>query len=221
LHKLKQSFPPLQPAAGHYTGRIVKRRLAILGLCLVAIFCVGMLLGLFLPRLMGVSSSSKPYNTAVLLKEVQTLSQLVTVKYVMEKVVIQEDPSEIMFRRLLWDNTRIILVAHGIVKAGVDLSKIQPGDLQINGRKVKIVLPRAQITDSYLDEQQTQVIEHNTSFLRDFNKQLESSARQNALDDIRRAARTSGILKDADERARAQLTSLFHQLGFEAEIVSK
>jgi hypothetical protein len=180
-----------------------------------------MLLGLFLPRLMGVSSSSKPYNTAVLLKEVQTLSQLVTVKYVMEKVVIQEDPSEIMFRRLLWDNTRIILVAHGIVKAGVDFSKLQPGDLQISGRKVKIVLPRAQITDSYLDEQQTQVIEHNTSFLRDFNKQLESSARQNALDDIRRAARTSGILKDADERARAQLTSLFHQLGFEAEIVSK
>ena len=34
-------------------------------------------------------------------------------------------------------------------------------------------------------------------------------------EDIRRAARNGGILKDADERARAQLTSFFRQMGFE------
>jgi hypothetical protein len=48
-----------------------------------------------------------------------------------------------------------------------------------------------------------------------FDKDLEQAARQNAVADIRRAARTAGILKDADERAAAQLRSLFLQMGFE------
>jgi len=103
----------------------------------------------------------------------------------------------------------------------VDFSKLQPGDLRISGKRVSLTLPPPQITDSYLDEKQTQVIERNTSFLRDFNKDLEQTARQNAIDDIRRAARNSGILKDAEDRARVQLTALFGQLGYEVEIKTR
>jgi hypothetical protein len=66
-----------------------------------------------------------------------------------------------------------------------------------------------------LDDANTRVIEHNTGFLRSFNKDLEQTTRQNAIDDIRRAARSSGILKDAEEKAQAQLTNLGRQLGFE------
>jgi hypothetical protein len=139
----------------------------------------------------------------------------------MEKVVILEDPPQNPLRQLLPDETRVILIAHGIVKAGVDLSQLKPGDLQISDKKVKIALPPPQITDAYLDEKQTKIIERNTSFLRDFNKDLEQSARQTAIDDIRRAARTSGILKDADERARAQLQKLFKDLDFAVEFTSK
>jgi hypothetical protein len=51
--------------------------------------------------------------------------------------------------------------------------------------------------------------------LRDFNKDLEQAARLNAISDITRAARAGGILKDADDRARLQVSNLFKQLGFE------
>ena len=95
--------------------------------------------------------------------------------------------------------------------------KMKPEDLRLSGKQVTMALPRAQITDAYLDERETKIIEHNTSFLRDFNKDLEQTARLNAVEDIRRAARTSGILKDADDRARAQLKYFFSQLGFEVE----
>ena len=103
------------------------------------------------------------------------------------------------------------------MKAGVDLGRLKSGDLKLSGKTIEITLPHAQITDAYLDESQTKVIERNTSFLRDFNKDLEQNARQTAVDDIRRAAKNSGILKDADERARAQLKLLFEELGFEVE----
>jgi len=184
-------------------------------LLILAALGAGLVLGLCLPRWIGFGSSPRVYPTATVLRQVQTLSQLVTVKYVMEKVEILEDPSTNPLRQMLPDNTRVILVAHGIVKAGVDLSQLKPGDLSISGKRVEIRLPPGQITDAYLDEKQTQVIEHTTGFLRSFNKDLEQNTRQNALDGIRRAARNSGILKDAKERAESQLSNLFQNLGYE------
>src|SRR5438046_2269154 len=147
---------------------MLKNRLAMLALFLAAIFGLGLLFGLLLPRF-GRPPAPTVYNTATLLLQVQSLAQLVTVKYVMEKVVILEDPPQNPVRRLLPDETRVVLVAHGIVKAGVDLSKMKPEDLRVFGKKILVALPPAQITDAYLDEKQTQVVEHNTSFMRDFN----------------------------------------------------
>ena len=107
----------------------MKQRLAIIFLVLAVIFTIGLVIGVLLPRLAGLGvARGRVYNTSTILQQVQTLSELVTVKYVMEKVVIQEDPPQNSIRRLLPDDTRVILVAHGIVKAGVDLSKMQPGD---------------------------------------------------------------------------------------------
>lgn len=199
----------------------MKKRLAILVLIVAVIFTIGLVIGVLLPRLAGIGRSrAQSYNTATILQQVQTLSELVTVKYVMEKVVIEEDPPQNTIRRLLPDDTRVILIAHGIVKAGVDLGKMKPEDLRLSGKQVILTLPKPQITDAYLDEKQTKVVEHNTSFLRDFNKDLEQTARLNAIEDIRRAARSSGILKDADDRARAQLKYFFQQLGFDVEFKS-
>jgi hypothetical protein len=198
-----------------------KRRVALALVLLAAMLGCFALVGVICLRFLTSRGNPTVYNTATLLKQVQTLSQLVTVKYVIEKVEILEDKSQNPIRQMLPDDTRVILIAHGIVKAGIDFGRLKPGDLQLEGKKVKLVLPPPQITDAYLDDRETKVIERTTSFLRDYNKDLEQTARQNAIDDIRRSARTSGILKDADERARAQLKSFFEQLGLELEIAPK
>ena len=183
------------------------RTLAVV-ILIAVIFIGGLFLGFRLPAWLGLSGGLKVYSTATLLQQVQTLSQLVTVKYVIEKVVLLEDVK-------WYGDNRVLLLAHGIVKAGVDLSRLQPGDLEVSGQRVVIRLSPAQITDVYLDDAETRIIERETGFLRAFDKNLEQTARQTAVDDIRRAARRSGILKDAEDRARDQLTGLFRQLGFE------
>jgi hypothetical protein len=188
-----------------------KQRVVVVGLLLAIAF--GVSLGFTIVLLRGLFSSSggKTYNTAAILQQVQTLSQLVTVKYVIEKVEVLDD--------VRWNSSlgesRVLLIAHGVVKAGLDLSQIQPQDLQVSNKQITIKLPLAQITDAYLDEKETRVVERTTGLLRRFDKDLESTARQNAVDDIRRAARSGGILKDAEDRARAQLSGLFKQLGYE------
>lgn len=184
-----------------------KRRVILVVLALAIMFGVGIFLGVLLPRVLGLGSS-RMYNTATLLRQVQTLSQLVTVQYVMEKVVVAED--------VKWfGENRVLMVAHGIVKAGIDLSRLEPGDLKVSGKAIVIKLPPPQITDTYLDDKETRIIERSTGLLRAFDKDLEQSVRQNAVADINRAARNGGILKDAETRARAQLTNLFRQMGFE------
>ncbi len=147
-------------------------------------------------------------NTETVVEQIQTLSDLVTVKYVLEKVVVLEDAK-------WYGENRVLLLAHGIVKAGIVLQRLKPEDVTIAGKKITIHLPPPQITDAYLDDQQTRVIDHTTGLLRSFDKDLEQTARANAVDDIRRAARLNGILKDADERAQLELALFLRQAGFE------
>lgn len=179
----------------------------ILGLLLAIAAGTGVIVGFVLPRLQLVRSAPAVLNTAAVLKQVQGLSQLVTVKYVIEKVVILEDVK-------WYGESRVLLVAHGVVKAGVDLQGLRPGDLTVTGQRVEVALPPPAMFDVYLDDTRTQVIEHRTGGLRTFDKDLQQDARRQAIDDIRRAARQSGIVEDAMERARQQLRALLLQLGF-------
>ena len=187
----------------------------ILMLLAVIIFVAGIYLGATLLRFVGAGSSPKVYSTPAILQQVQTLSQLVTVKYVMEKVEVLEMPSNNLLGQAIGSKNRVLLIAHGIVKAGMDFSRLKPEDVKISGKKISIQLPPVQITDAYLDDQQTKVVDRETGLLAPSDKDLEQTARQNAIEDIQRAARQSGILNDASERAVAQLKCLFQQLGFE------
>ncbi len=150
-------------------------------------------------------------DTPTVIQQVQSLSELVTVKYVMEKVVVLEDVK-------WYGESRVLLLAHGVVNAGVDLKRLQPSDVSISGKTISLRLPPPQITDAYLDDKASQVIDHSTGMLRSFDKDLEQTARQNAVDDIARAARRGGILDDADRRARAELETFLKRAGFESVV---
>ncbi len=173
----------------------------------ILLFVVGLLFGLVLPKLVKTASAPTIANTAAILQQVQTLSQLVSVKYVLEKLVVLEDAK-------WYGENRVTLVAHGVVKAGINLALLKPGDIVAEGSKITIALPPPGITDVYLDDHRTQVLERNTGLLRFFDKDLEQNARRQAVDELRTAALHNEILREASERARDQITSLFHQLGY-------
>ena len=88
----------------------MKTRLLLGAFVLAIILALGVWLGFALRNFSG-SSGANAYNTSVVLRQVQTLSQLVTVKYVMEKVVVYED--------VKWfpgGDNRVLMIAHGVVK---------------------------------------------------------------------------------------------------------
>lgn len=171
----------------------------------------GMILAaLVLPSVLAaLRKEGRILTTSTVLQQIQTLSQLVTVRYVIEKVVVLEDVK-------WYGESRVLLLAHGVVKAGVDLARLQPGDIQIDAatRNVTLRIPPVAITDVYLDEQRTRIIERTTGVLRGFDATLEQSARRQAVEDIRNAARNGGIYDEAAERARSQLAGLLKWMGF-------
>jgi hypothetical protein len=203
-----------QNSTSSYNRAVLKTRLVNLGFILAILIGLVVLVLCFifvLPRFPLLNRPPKIANSLPVLQQVQTLSQLVTVKYVLEKVIIVDDTQP---PYLPGQENRLLMVAHGIVKAGVDLGELKEQDIQVSKGRIRIKLPPARVTDTYLDDKQTQVVERSTGFLRRFDKDLEQNARRQAVEDLNRAARSSGILKDADERARAQLTHLFQQMGY-------
>lgn len=178
---------------------------------IMIVFTMGLVIGYVAPRFWGLFSQRPIHTSANLIKQVQTVSELVTVKFVIEKVVVLEDVKWVSYL----GESRVLMLAHGVVKAGIDLSRIREGDIQIEGKKVTVTLPHARVLEAYLDDKQTKVIERTTGFLRTFDKDLEQNARVQALTEIKAAAYSGDIHKEAEVRARAQLTALFKNLGFE------
>ncbi len=148
------------------------------------------------------------WDTTTVVHEVQSLSDLVTVKYVLDKVVVLEDVK-------WYGESRVLLLAHGIVKAGLELHRLQATDVSIAGKKISLRLPPAQITDVYLDDRASRVIDHSTGLLRAFDKDLEQAARLNAVKEITLAARKANILTEANQRGQTELENFFKRAGFE------
>ena len=178
---------------------------AVLIFLLVAIIFV---VGIWLGVKYEARSSVHEEKTDEVVEQIQTLSDLVTVKYVVEKVVVLDD--------VRWyGESRVLLLAHGVVKAGIDLQRIKPGDVTVSGKSISINLPPPELTDAYLDDTKSQVIDHTTGLLRTFDKDLEQTAREQAVADIRRAAINNGILNDATQRAQLELALFLNQAGYQ------
>jgi hypothetical protein len=198
----------------------MKNRLAIV------LVCVALVIGLSIAAMLALlvlRRTARPHiaNTATVIQQIQSLSELVTVKYVMQKVVIITNESTSILGQLPnqfkipgFAEDRIMLLAHGVVKAGVDLGRVTYADVDVSDQKISLRLPASIVTDAYLDENQTQILDRQTGVFRQFEKTLEQQARQEARNEMNRAARQSGIEREANERAKELLTKLLKTLGY-------
>lgn len=164
---------------------------------------MGWLMSRGLPR-----AAVRPLDGPAVVLQIQGLAELASVKYVVEKIVMAEDVKP-------YGESRVVLVAHGIVKAGIDLKQLREEDLNLDGKQVHLVLPAPRVLSAYLDEDQTRVIDHSTGLLRRFDKSLEQQARRKGLGAVVQAAEEAGILQEARERVVFELTRLLKLLGFE------
>ena len=178
-------------------------------------FAAAMLLALGAGWLVFFRGSARvDISQPTVVHHIQQLQRLETVVYSMEKIVTGTQDSRFLPRLLAGD--RLLLIVHGEVTAGVDLSAIDPSRLIVRGTAVELQLPDAAVFSTRLDNARTRVYTRETGLFSSPDPQLESEVRREAERQLTQAALDGGILKTAAANARATLTSLLLGLGFEA-----
>jgi len=150
-------------------------------------------------------------DPVTIIHEVQSLARLETIQYTVEKVITAEAGQEIS--AFLFGD-RLLFVAHGIVIAGVDLSKMSSNDLELKDNSLYVHLPDPEVFVATLDNEKSYVYDRETGLLTHGNPDLEKKARQAAEAEILKAAVNDGILTLARQNAESYLTRLFNSLGY-------
>jgi hypothetical protein len=151
-------------------------------------------------------------SSPTVVEMIQKLWRLETVEYSLDKIVEGERQSAYLPDFLAGD--KLLLVAHGEVIAGVDLSQLKPADVIVNSDSVHVRLPAAQIFSTRIDNSRTRVYSRTTGLLVASDPNLESNVRQTAEQQIAQAALDDGIVEKARQNARTSVTALLYQLGF-------
>ncbi len=185
-----------------------RRLVLIVGLLVLAVIALGTLALLFIGgRAEPPELHAKPSNT--LLLATRDLSRLETSELHVEKVIDLTDTQSSLYG--LVDGTdNVLLVAVGDVSVGVDLGKVKDGDISMDPKThaAHMKLPAPEIFSARLDEKATYVYSRSTSLFGKRNEQLESRARQEAQETIKRQADTA----EAKARAKAQAEKVLREL---------
>jgi hypothetical protein len=150
-------------------------------------------------------------DPVTIVHEIRSLARLETIKFSLEKIITAETRQGV-FEWLVGD--RLIFVAHGEVIAGIDLKKLDPGDLVVKDAVLYVTLPEAEIFITALDNEQSYVYDRDTGLFTHGEVHLETEARQAAEREIEKSALEDGILELAQQNAISFLDRLFRELGY-------
>lgn len=173
------------------------------------LFCAVLILN---RQLFEKPSNKVNLSGANVILEIQKLGNLETASYTIEKIV-EAGQAGNPFQDLLFGD-RILLIAHGKVIAGVDMSQITEDQVVVDNETVTITLPPPTILSSSLDNSKTRVYDRTKGYLNTGDKDLESEARLAAEQSITQGACEAGILQEARENAFEQVEQLFKFAGF-------
>lgn len=152
---------------------------------------------------------------SMVVQQVRGASELTTAVYSMESVV--PTSRDRTLGNYVIGKTTLLYIAHGDVRAGVDLAALRPEDVQVVGDSLILRLPPPQILDSKIDVNRSRVYDYDRGFMGlgpDVAPELQELAQRETLARIVETACTDGILQSANERAKLTVTQLLNTAGY-------
>lgn len=214
---------PRRPARGFVRSPAASGVALLIGVLLGALL-VGLAGWLLLSRTSGRAFLGRVFSAVTgrtlsidvsqptVVDRIQRLQRLETVVYTMDKLVT--GAKENVLPDFLTGD-RLLMMVHGEVVAGVDLSDLKANDVRVEGKQVHVHLPAPQVFMTRLDSAKTRVYSRQTGLLVPTDPNLETQVRQEAEHQLLEAAMADGILRNAQMNAASTIRSLLQGLGFE------
>ena len=155
-------------------------------------------------------------TTAPIIQRIKNIQELSTTIQTMETIV--PTSADRKLGEISLATTRLLYIARGEIRAGVDLSELKETDIRIINNKIEIDLPPAKILDSKIDVNHSRVYDYDRGFLNlgpDVAPQLQTLAQRKTLAEIVNTACDEGILNNANIKAKETLEKLLTINGYE------
>lgn len=150
-------------------------------------------------------------NPADKVIKIRELNQLGTVEYKVTKIIAGADDQN-------WfkvGNRKILFSCEAVVKAGIDFSRLKPGDIKIENKNVSLRLPKAEIIYIKIDHNQIKE-EYNEvgAFRNEFTNKEKEKMLVLGEQSLKKAIPDMGILVYAENNAKLFLASYLRSCGF-------
>lgn len=151
--------------------------------------------------------------------KIRSASKLATVEYVVTKVISAQK------KHLLSKDTYFFAETEATIKAGIDLNKIRPEDIQIEGTQVQVELPAIELINFSYPAKGFHVIDdytYNNFWLKwkNFSVMEKDKLYRMGEQDIRDNISNLGITQSAKENTRRLLSRILSKAGFDEIYIS-
>lgn len=144
---------------------------------------------------------------SVIVHQVREVSELTTAMFEMDAVVPVSEKGFLAESKLLY-------IAHGNVRVGVNLSEFKADDVQVEEDKITVTLPPLKVLDSKLD------LDHSSVYSYDRGSlgwgpdvvNLQAQAQREAIRKVEEAACQNWLIKTASERVQQTVEHLLSQV---------
>lgn len=158
--------------------------------------------------LFSCKSKEKEMNDVLAFKE---MSELATVEYIVTKIVKAED-NQTWFK--LGDR-KILMSCEASLKAGIDFSEIDAGDVTIDGKSINLVLPKAHLISMNIRPEDVRVEYQETGFFRDeFSAAERDALLAQGEKQIKNSVEALGVLNAAETNASLFISNYLKMLGY-------
>ena len=188
-------------------------------LAALLILIVGLLLGLWLRNPKRRARGVQVETTAAVVEEVRRIGELSSAGFYEELVITDRDDSPLGFLRHEGGIRRIagsgdfVIICKGRVRAGYDLTKMQPEDFSVSGDTLYVNLPPVSVLDVIINPADYEHFSGHRTHEETVGIILQAKQR------LRADAVQAGILDQAEASGTASLERLLSTLGYRAVVL--
>ena len=167
----------------------------------------------FFPSKFGPDAAT-PEPVIITIEKIIPLGELATVQYKsIAEVSNERIPDDV--RKYLNAKEKMVMLVYGDVKAGFDLTKIQPNDLWVDGKRVQLILPPPEILSASVDFERSHIVSYDKSFIFGNDPELEQVTLGMGKKAIINAALEGDVLEMARQYGKLFFENHLRSLGFE------